>query len=377
MTDATETLTAPREGSARGLFIVDADSHNFPTLAELAVYMPERWRDYLARFGLRTPGEQGVIRARWMASRTDAWSPSGKPPGADPAFFREQLMDRYDVDVAILNNIMASAQMFIGGAAPQEFTNALMTAGNQWAVDKWLDDERLYTSVMVPYEDGASAVAELERWAGHERFVQVLLPFRTQRPFGNRKYWDLIEAAVHHDMPLAFHPGNGANAPVTGVGWSSFYYEEHTGLAHALMNQMASLVCEGVFDRWPNLKIVFQEGGWSWVPSFAWRFDRAWRQLREEVPHLQRKPSEYLRDHFWYTTQPVDEPTHPHQFEQALEVFGQTDRLLFSSDYPHWDFDSPDEIARILPEGIRAGVMGGNALELYGKKLPAPGSGRS
>jgi predicted TIM-barrel fold metal-dependent hydrolase len=358
-------------GAAEKLYVVDSDSHNFPTLGDLTPYMPERWREYLNRFGLRTPGEQGIVRARWMGSRSDAWSPSGKPPGADPDFFREQLLDRYDVDVAILNNVMGSAQMFVGGAAPQEFTNAIMAAGNDWIAEHWLGDQRLYASVLVPYEDGPSALAELERWAGHERFLQVLMPFRTQRPFGNRKYWDLIEAAVHYDMPLAFHPGNGANAAPTGAGWSSFYFEDHAGLSHALMNQMASLVCEGVFDRWPSLKIVFQEGGWSWVPAFAWRFDRAWRQLREEVPHLQRKPSEYLRDHFWYTTQPIDEPLHPHQLAEAFETFGDSDRLLFSSDYPHWDFDSPERLARMLPERIRAGVMGANALALY-DKLPPP-----
>jgi predicted TIM-barrel fold metal-dependent hydrolase len=178
---------------------------------------------------------------------------------------------------------------------------------------------------------------------------------------------------VHYDMPLAFHPGNGANAPITGVGWPSFYYEDHVGLPQPLMNHMASLVCEGVFDRWPDLKIVFQEGGWTWVAPFAWRFDRAWAQLRSEVSHLQRKPSEYLRDHFWYTTQPVEEPAPPHALEDLLEVFGNTEKLMFSSDYPHWDFDSPEEIVRKLPEEIRADVMGGNALDLY-TKLPRPGA---
>jgi predicted TIM-barrel fold metal-dependent hydrolase len=371
--DTTQLVVDPpaAEAAPEKLYIVDADSHNFPTLDDIAAYMPQRWRDYLKTFGLRTPGELGVVRARWMACRTDSWSPTGKPPGADPDFFREQLLDRYDIDVTILNNIMASAQPFVGGAAPQEFTDALMAAGNDWALEHWLDDPRMYTSLLLPYEEPRSALRELERLGKNDRFLQILLPFRTQRPIGNRKYWDLLEAAVEYDLPLAFHPGNGANAPLTGVGWPSFYFEEHSALPHSLMNQMASLICEGVFDRWPDLKIVFQEGGWSWVEPYAWRLDRSWRQLREEVSHLERKPSDYIHDRFWYTTQPLEEPERPEQFGEALEMFGRPERLMFSSDYPHWDFDAPDSVLASIPEEMHAAVMGGNALDLY-QRLPRP-----
>lgn len=352
---------------ATDLTIVDTDVHNFPMIDQLRTRMPARWRDYMDRFGLRTGGgEQGVVRARWMGSRTDAWPPNGNPPGSDPDFMREQLVDAFDVDYVILNNSMGHAQAMVGGSAPQDFTNALMAAGNDWVAEEWLDDPRIYTTMLVPYEDGRSAVKEIERWASHPRFLQVGVPVRTQRPMGNPKYWDLIEACVHYDLPLVFHVGYGSNGPLTGAGTPSFYYEDHVNFPQALMSQMASLVCEGVFDRWPTLKVVFQETGWSWVPPFAWRFDRAWRQLREEIPHLQRKPSEYLGDHFWYTTQPWEDGERPEQLEQAMEIFGRPEKLLFASDYPHWDFDSPAETMKLIGnEKLRRQIMGENAMALY------------
>ncbi len=360
--------TGAAEPQAREL-LVDVDAHPLPTLADLQAHMPARWSEYLDAYGMRTPSpELGIVRARWMGARTDSWSPSGKPPGADVDFFREQLLDLYDYDAVVLNNIMAALQSFNGGAAPQEFTNALIGAANTWAAEQWIQtDDRFYSSIVLPLEDAPSAVAELERWGEHPRFVGVVLPFRTHAPIGNRKYWDVIEAAVDRGLPLGFHPGNGGNIPLTGAGFPSFYYEDHTGLAHALATQMASLVCEGVFDRWPDLRILIMEGGWSWVPAYADRFDSAWSLLRDEVAHLQRKPSEYIREHFWYSTQPMEEPEHDHQLVEALDALGDTDRILFSSDYPHWDFDPPTEVARLVPEEIREAVMGHNATRFYPK----------
>jgi predicted TIM-barrel fold metal-dependent hydrolase len=127
------------------------------------------------------------------------------------------------------------------------------------------------------------------------------------------------------------------------------------------------LVCEGVFDRWPDLRILVMEGGWTWVPAFADRFDTAWAQLRSEIPHLQRKPSEYIRDHFWYSTQPLEEPERPEHLEQALALLDAPDRIVFSSDYPHWDFDPPTEVARLVPDELREGIMGRNAARLFPK----------
>jgi hypothetical protein len=303
-----------------------------------------------------------------MGCRTDSWSPSGKPPGADVEYFCHQLLDEYGFDAVILNNIMAALQGFNGGAAPQELTNAVMHASNAWAAEEWIAaDERFYSSMVVPLEEARSAVAELESWAEHPGFVGVVVPFRTHAPIGNRKYWDIIEAAVHHGLPLGFHPGNGGNSPLTGAGFPSFYFEDHTGLAHALATQMASLVCEGVFDRWPDLKILVMEGGWTWVPAYADRFDSAWSQLRDEVSHLERRPSEYIRDHFWYSTQPMEEPEQDHHLLQAIQALDAPDRIMFSSDYPHWDFDPPNEVARLVPDEMRDGVMGRNAARFYPK----------
>jgi predicted TIM-barrel fold metal-dependent hydrolase len=368
MTETRES-TATVEGPPTPQLLIDVDGHNMPTVDDLKRHMPERWARYLDTYGYRTPSpELGIVRARYMGSRADSWSPSGKPPGADVDFFTEQLLDEYGYTAIVLNNILSALQSYNGGAAPQEFTRALIHAGNAWAEEVWLSaDERYHSSIMLPLDDSKGAVAELERWAEHPRYVGVVVPFRTPGPIGNRKYWDILDAASHYGLPLGFHPGNGGNVPLTGAGFPSFYYEDHTGLAHALASQLGSLVCEGVFDRWPNLRFLIMEGGWTWIPAFAARFDTAFAQLGDELPDLQRKPSEYIRDHFWYSTQPIEEPPKPEYLVQCIEQFDLSDRLLFSSDYPHWDFDPPTEVARLVPSELRDDIMGRNAARFFPK----------
>jgi predicted TIM-barrel fold metal-dependent hydrolase len=94
--------------------------------------------------------------------------------------------------------------------------------------------------------------------------------------------------------------------------------------------------------------------------------DREWKRMRSEVPHVKRKPSEYAAENFWYTTQPIEEPEKNTHLLDILRWIGP-DRLMFSTDYPHWDFDSPTQaLPRQLSKRLRDAILGGNACELYG-----------
>jgi uncharacterized protein len=349
--------------------IVDCDTHSRPSWESLTAFLSPRWRRQLEVGGtLRWANESMYyVRPRRLASRTDAYPPSGGLPGSDPEFMREQLLDLYDVKAAILNPI---PQMSVGNQAP-ELADNLTRAVNECTRQDWLPaDPRLLASICVAWEDGALAAEEIHRMAGTPGFVQVLGNIRNRDPLGNRRYWPIYEAAIEHDLPVAFHVAGGGGHAVTGAGFPSYYFEDHSGFEQAFPVQMTSMILEGVFERFPTLKVVFQEGGFSWVGPLAWRLDHSWALLKDEVPFLKRKPSEYIHDHFWYTTQPVEEPPRPEFFVQAYEQFGLQDRLLFSSDYPHWDFDSPDRfLPSIVPSDVREDILGRNAARLYRLEL--------
>jgi predicted TIM-barrel fold metal-dependent hydrolase len=373
------TLTTITERSGRsgieGLAIVDCDFHNDTVIAGPR-YLPKRWQEYLEMAGRRHYEHYGVAtQQRPSACRLDSFPPGGGMPGTDQDFVREQLLDKYDISTAVINNVAGGGQ---SGNSPVEFEIALARATNECNYAEWLaDDPRYVASITVTADHPVAAAAEIERCRGlSDRFAQVMIGSRSERPHGNPKYWPIYEVASALDVPLGFHVSSNKYHNWSGVGPADFYYEMHTSFPLAAQANMASMIFEGIFDRWPNLKIVHVELGWEWAVPFAWRLDAAWRVLKSEVPHLQRKPSEYIRDHFWFSTQPAVEPEDPADFYsvwEQFEDFGLGDHLLFATDYPHWDFDSPfDAIPHLLSRADKRRILGANAAALYGLTIDLP-----
>lgn len=344
--------------------LIDCDLHNelHGDVWALVPYLPERWRRHVETFGVRSPS--GGFYPRFMDHRADARPPSGRRAGSDVDFVREDYLDRCRVAYAILNPLSPAASQ-----TNLELGAALATACNDWQVAEWLDREpRLRASIAVAIEAPDLAVAEIRRRARDTRFVQVLFTGRPQEPMGRRKYWPIYEACEDLGLKVASHAFGSYGNPVTGAGWPSFYLEDHVGPAQAMQANIISLVTEGVFERFPGLQVISVENGFAWLPSLCWRLDAAWSLLRDEVPHLSMAPSEYVHRHVWATTQPMEEPHHPHQFAEMLDHLGPlVDRIVFASDYPHWDADQPDEAfpVRLGVEQARKFYYA-NAATLYG-----------
>ncbi len=347
--------------------VVDADIHNtVSSFDELLPYLAPEWRAYAERFGSRNYRTGGSFfpRVSLAAARNDAWPPNHRLPGSDLPFLREQLLDTWGIEYGILNPIVddnCPTQLHA------EYGAALATAINDWQIAEWVEPEpRLRASVVVPAQDGELAAAEIERRAGDDRFVQLILLARTGEPLGRRSYWPMYEAAQRHGFPVGVHFGGLGGQAITGSGWPYFYLEDHVGMPQTFQAHVISLVFEGVFERFPDLKVVLIEGGMAWLPPLMWRMDRAWEQLRAEVPHVRRPPSEYVREHFWLTTQPMEEPFTRGHFRQLLRQLDMDDHLMFATDYPHWDFDAPDAaFPERLPDDLERKIMADNARRLY------------
>ena len=218
----------------------------------------------------------------------------------------------------------------------------------------------------MPYEDGEASAAEIRKRAGNRDFAHVMLLSRTSELLGKKRYWPIYEAAVEAGLPVGIHVFGYSGWAMTNTGWPSFYIEEMTEHAASSQALVTSLIVEGVFERYPDLKIVLIESGFGWLPALGWRLDKHWETLRDEVPHLKRAPSEYLREHFWVSTQPMEETEDPEHLIDVMEWIGW-DRILFASDYPHWDFDDPLlALPPSLEDKRRRMIYSGNAKALYG-----------
>jgi hypothetical protein len=309
-----------------------------------------------------TGGQPPFPKAQPLASRRDAWAPNGGTPASDLDFLRFQLLDNYGTDIGVLNPLQPSGQ----GDRNNAFSAAMAHAVNEWQLEAWLRKEpRLRGSIVVPYEDPIASAAEIRKRAGDPNFCQVLMMSRTAEPAGNPRYWPIYEAAAEAGLPVAFHAFGYSGWAMTNGGWPSFYIEEVSEHATSCQNQVISRVVEGVFERFPDLKIILIECGFAWLPSVGWRLDQAWKSLKSEVPHLTRLPSEQIRQHIWVSTQPMEEPERGAHLLDIMEWVGW-DRILFASDYPHWDFDDArSAMPGVVPADKRAAIYGGNARALY------------
>ncbi len=348
--------------------IVDCDIHpSSSSFEEFKPFLSKRWWDHLNTYGMfvRQGFKEMLAFPRMQAevSRLDAWPPSGGPPGSDLDFMRQQHLDPNGVEVGVLIPLRLNS----GSQRNIDFGQALVGAVNDWQLEKFCRPEkRLRASIQIAPEDTPGSVAEIERRADDPHFVQILLPPRNGDPIGRERFWPIYEAAVAAKRPIALHVGGVAGHPVSGgTGWPSFYLEEHHSQVQTMQSVIISMVVEGVFERFPALKMVVIEAGFAWLPALAWRLDAQFERMRSEVPHLKRKPSEYIRDHIWFTTQPIEEPDRPDDLTRAMEWVGY-DRLMFSTDYPHWDFDDPAHAIQVkLSDENRRKIFSGNAKKLF------------
>ncbi|RVV98134.1 amidohydrolase [Mesobaculum littorinae] len=361
---ADTVLERDRTADAK-LGIVDCDIHpGFRSKGELAEYLPEGWKRHARDFGLRwTNPFLGALPYPRLGHgmRQDSYPPGGGAAGSDLDFMREQLLDPLNVEFGMLQPLGPGPYQLNPGLAA-----ALCGAYNDWQVDRWTSKEpRLKGAITIPQEDAAASIKEIEARKDDKGFAQIAVAPRGMEGAGKQRYWPIYELAESLDLPIGMHVAAHGYRPNTGSGWVSFYLEEHHAVSHQVQNTLASMIFEGVFERFPKLKVVLIEGGFAWVAPLLWRMDREWERLKDEVPHLKKKPSDYFRSNVWLTTQPVEEPPKVKRMTDLLRWVG-TDRLMFSTDYPHWDFDHPERAFKVgMTDEVKRAIMRDTARAVY------------
>jgi len=222
-------------------------------------------------------------------------------------------------------------------------------------VKEWLDrDPRLRGSIVIPTQSVEKAVAEIERCATDRRFVQVLMLVMGDTPLGKRALWPIYEAAERLELPIGIHAGSAYHNPPTAVGWGSYHIEDYAGQAQAFQTQLTSLIVEGVFAKYPLLKMVMLESGVSWISPFLWRLHKFWRGVRMETPWVDRAPLEIVRSNIRFSLQPFDAPPDEATLIRLFDHMQSDELVLFSTDYPHWQFDGQEALpAGLTPDLVR------------------------
>jgi len=290
-------------------------------------------------------------------------------PGSDPSVVLRH-MDSNGIDSAIL------VPLTRGLNANSNHTTAICAATNDWLAATWLGDwnrhRRFFGSICVNPRDPDAAVAEIRRWSDHPAMVQIVVPTLVHLPYGLRYYHPIWAEAEAQDLVVAIRNdgGTGLEFPPTPVGYPLYFIEYQTFSSANFGTHLGSFIAEGVFEKYPRLKVVFPDGGHDLLFHLAWRMDSTFPACRGETPWVTRMPSEYLADHVRFVSAKHElPPLEGTRLEDWARISRAESILIYGSHFPHWTTMRPDELFPALPAAARRRMLADNAAEFYAGRI--------
>ena len=252
------------------------------------------------------------------------------------------------------------------------------------AVAEWQADSngRLFPQGLLPFWDLDETLKEARRIKEELHLTGVTLTDRPEvfgQPDYGQSHWDPFwEMINEYQIPVNFHIGAGLKTFVLDdFAWGSFGPQRKLASIATLMYMSNAymvncFMLSGLFDRYPNLKLVSVESGCGWIPFVIEAAEYQWDEMApDESKELQRRPTEYFKEHiyatFWFEDFGV---------KHFIESIGPNN-LLFETDFPHPTCLYPESQAHLaqvlarLDPAVRRRVVQDNAVELYKIPLPA------
>lgn len=350
--------------------VVDVDMHevDIPHMRTLHEELEEPWRSKLKHINMTDEPLAG-----WLIGSAPG-DIEATPPGlgkADKVTQPEGLkaaMERLHTDYGILHG----HQLEILSSIPEpEFASAICTAYNDFMLEYFCDShEGLKSSIRVHLDAPRQAVEEIERLKDEDDMVSVHLVAGTQSLYGDPRYEPVYECAADVGLPIDSHIGFG-NPPWAGTNANTLIHsslEDATLYNQAHLSNVASLIFQGIPEKFPDLDFVFLEQGIAWIPVLQSRMDKTYERRKHDMHRLTKKPSEYLHDQFYFGTQPIEDPTTMGRgkFVKLLDLIDAGEMLMYSSDYPHYDFDYPSVLTfPEMDEDVERRIFQDNAMEVF------------
>jgi uncharacterized protein len=384
-TDTRDILDhARQQGEARdfeNVFIVDIDSHHVETesWAELAGYIEDEVLRFQAldhlknRTGSPPYGLNGDLGLRYQdcGGRIIHQGKRGEKVD-DPSVHRDVVLARRAYEsMAIDYTVVFPTQMLNLGYHPQfHMEGPIATAYNRWFADRILAaDDKLGAMIYLPFGDPELACRTVEEFADRKGCIGFMVTSVRHKPVHHNQYMKLYSLLQEVGKPLGFH---------AGYYWADEWTKQinQFGAMHALsfvwcnVVHMTNWVWNGLPEKFPNLEVLWIESGLAWVTWLMQRLDHTYLMRTSEAPLLKRLPSEYMRE-MYYTSQPL-ETDHPKALQVTCDMIDAPRSLLYASDWPHWDFDTPSVIwdMPFLDEAAKRNILGLNAARLFGLDVP-------
>jgi len=263
--------------------------------------------------------------------------------------------------------VFPTPMLFLGMHPQPEMEVWLSRAYNRWLIDNILSaDDRIKTLAYIPFNTPVEAERAVKDFADAKGVIGFCIPSTRYKPVHHNDYMRLYAMIQETGKPVAFHAGYHWNDPSLAT-INRFVGMHALGFVWCNLVHMTNWILNGIPERFPRLKSIWVESGLAWVPFLMQRLDDQFLMRPSEAPQLKRLPSEYMREHCWYTTQPM-EISNQKALQCTLEMINAETQLLFASDFPHFDFDLPSTIYDLpfLTEQAKRNILGLNAARIFG-----------
>ena len=359
--------------------IIDGDGHVIEDIEGIKAYLPGEWQ---ANTTTRT---QGVFpRLDHMHNSLDTNPPGAFiNPGPDGWV---RFLDELGLDAAVL---YPTAGLAFGKMIDIDLAVGTARAYNDWLYEAYLKrDERLKGIALIPLQDPEAAVAELRRAVEQQGMVGALLPSTGLKShLGDKMYWPVYTEAERLGCCLAVH--GGAHSGLGFDHMNVFAATHALGHPFGIAIVFASMVINGIFDRFPNARYGFMEGGVGWFLMALERLEGSYRAFTPHYPKLALEPGESPADYAMrhvkagrlFVGVEGEEPDLGHAVRsRGAEAF------VFSSDFPHEvNIETcKHEVEEVLENdeldaAAKRAIFYENAERFYGLAAPSPaaaGEGR-
>ena len=237
-------------------------------------------------------------------------------------------------------------------------------------------EPRLVSMLYLPFNDPDATYAFVKEFGEKKGVVGFLITSTRYRPVHANAYMKTYALLEEMRLPIAFHGSYHWHDQAQGM-LNRFISVHSLGFMWFNMIHMTNWVINGLPERFPKLKVLWIESGLTWAYALMQRLDHSYLMRTSDCPSLKRKPSEYMREMF-YSSQPMEKPDDKSILEATFKMIKADTQLLWSSDYPHWDFDTPGVIYDLpfLNETAKRNILGANAARVFGldtkvvKKIP-------
>jgi hypothetical protein len=276
----------------------------------------------------------------------------------------KEWMDAMGVDYACL---FPTPMLFLGLHPQVEVETALCRAYNRWLCERILAHEpRIVSMLYLPFNDPEAAYRTVKDFGDKKGVVGFMVTSPRYKPVHDNAYIKTYALLEEMGKPISFHAAYSWDDRALQMT-NRFISVHSLGFMWFNMIHMTNWVVNGLSERFPKLKVLWIESGLTWAYSLMQRLDHSYMMRTSDCPSLKRKPSEYMRE-MYFSSQPMEKPDDPSILEATFKMINAETQLLWSSDYPHWDFDLPGVIYDLpfLSEKAKRNILGANAARVFG-----------